>query len=119
MEYETADLLVRQQDHVTMVRLKAANLGSMHEVERIGTAINTLVDEGAKRLVIDFKHVKHVGSATLGMLIALQKRMTELGGKMVISHPEYLQELLKVSHTAKLFELAPDTKAAFEIVKPA
>src|SRR5437660_9787249 len=118
MNYENEDMLVREQDHVTMIRLKAPNLSSMHEVERISTVINRIVDEGAQRLVIDFKHVEHVGSATLGMMIALTKKMKERDGKMVISHPEHLEELLKVSHTAHLFQLAPDAKAAFKLLQP-
>ena len=32
--------------------------------------------------------------------------------------PMHIEELLRVSHTAKLFELAPDSKAAFKILKP-
>ena len=118
MDYENEDMLVREQDHVTMIRLKGANLSAMHEVDRISTVINKIVDEGALRLVIDFKLVQHVGSATLGMMIALQKKMKEKGGRMVVSHPEHLAELLKVSHTAHLFELATDTKAAFKSLKP-
>ena len=37
---------------------------------------------------------------------------------MVISHPEHLQELLRVSQTGRLFEMAVDTKAAYKLLKP-
>jgi anti-anti-sigma factor len=118
MNYENEDMLVREQDHVMMIRLKGSNLSAMHEIDRISTVINKIVDEGAMRLVVDFKLVKYVGSAVLGMMISLQKKMKERGGKMVISHPEHLEELLKVSKTAQLFQIAPDTKAAFKLLKP-
>ena len=118
MEYETPDLMVRVQDHVTIVRVKTVNLTSMGDIGRLSTSLDTLVRDGARRLIVDFKLVQHVGSAALGALIALQKRMKDLGGRMVISHPEHIQELLQVSQTIKLFEIAPDSKSAFKLLKP-
>jgi anti-anti-sigma factor len=119
MDYETPDILVRVRDHVTVVRIRSVSLTGMTDIGRLSGALDHLVDEGARRLVVDFKLVQHVGSSALGMLIALQKRMKELGGRMVLSHPESLEELLRVSHTAKLFEVAADSKAAFTLLKPA
>jgi hypothetical protein len=36
----------------------------------------------------------------------------------VISHPEHIEELLRVSQTVRLFELAADSKTAFNLLKP-
>ena len=118
MDYETPDILVRVQDQVTIVRVKTTNLTSMGDIGRLSNSMDRILKEGTLRLVIDFKLVKHIGSAALGLLISMQKQMKELGGRMIISHPEHIAELLEVSQTVKLFELAPDTKAAFELLKP-
>ena len=118
MDYETPDILVRVQDQVTIARVKSTNLTSMSDIGRLSSSLELLLKGGTLRLVIDFKLVKHIGSAALGMLISLQKQMKEIGGRMVISHPEHIAELLQVSQTAKLFELAVDTKAAFKLLKP-
>src|SRR2546421_10229328 len=118
MDYETPDMLVRVQDHVTIVRLTARNVTSVGDVGRISAALNNIVDQGSRRLIVDFKNVHHVGSSTLGMMLAMRKKMAELGGQLIISHPENIAELLRVSHTAKLFDLAPDSKAAFKMLKP-
>jgi anti-sigma B factor antagonist len=119
MDYETPDILVRVQEHVTIVRIRNANLTSMGDIGRMSAALDGLVRDGSRRLIVDFKLVQHVGSAALGMLIALQKQMKDLGGRMVISHPEHIRELLQVSQTVKLFELADDSKIAFKMLKPA
>jgi anti-anti-sigma factor len=119
MDYETPDMLVRVQDHVTIVRLRAANLASTNDIGRLSSALEHLLSEGARRLVIDFKLVRHVGSSALGMLLAIQMKVKAVGGRLVISHPEHLRELLHVSKTAKLFELAEDSKAALAMLKPA
>jgi anti-anti-sigma factor len=112
MEYETEDYKVRDFDGVTVVRLKHANLTGLLEVNRLGDELKSLIDGGVRKMVIDFKHVDHCGSAGLGLLIALNKKMQELGGRMVISHPEKIEELLRISKTASLFKLAADPKVA-------
>lgn len=118
MDYETEDMLVRVTDHVTIVRLKLLTVTNTNDIARLSAALNTMIDEGSRRLVVDFKHVEHVGSATLGLMISLQKKMKAAGGRLVISHPEQIGELLRVSNTAQLFELAPDSKAAYKLLKP-
>ena len=115
MDYETPDVLVREVDDVTIVRLRNANLTGTPELTRIAAEVDRLIDQGAMRLMLDFKYVKHTGSAALGLLIRLQKRMNLAGGKMVLSHSEQIAELLRVSHTASLFKLAADPKEGFKL----
>jgi len=112
MEYETEDYKVRDFDGVTVVRLKHANLTGLLEVNRIGEELKTLIERGVRKLVIDFKHVDHCGSSALGLLIALNRKMQEANGRMVLSHPEKIEELLRISRTASLFTLAAYPKVA-------
>jgi hypothetical protein len=46
------------------------------------------------------------------MLIALLRKMQAVGGAMVLSHPETIDELLTISRTGSLFKIAADPKAA-------
>ena len=115
MEYETQDYKVRDFEGVTVVRLKHANLTGLLEVNRLGDELKRLISGGVRKLVVDFKHVNHAGSAALGLLLALNKKMKESGGTMVISHTEKLEELLRISKTATLFKCAPDPKAALKL----
>ena len=118
MEYETPDIMVRVQDLVTIVRFRASSLTSTIDISRLTESLMGLIEDGARRLVLDFKNVMQVGSAGLGMMIAVQKRLKEIDGVLAISHPEHIEELLKVSHTARLFDLYPDTRAAYKKLKP-
>ena len=113
MDYETPDLLVREVKGITIVRLKNANLTGVLEIQHITSEFDQLLAKGVRKLVFDFKYVRHASSATLGLLIALQKKVDGLGGKLVLSHSENIAELLQVSRTASLFKLADDPKAAF------
>ena len=115
MDYETPDLLVREVKGVTILRVRYATFDGMVEIQRITAEIDEILSRGARRLVIDLKYVKFAGSAALGLLIATQKKLQDLNGKLVVSHAENIEELLKVSHTAHLFTLAPDPRAAFKL----
>jgi uncharacterized protein YjbK len=92
MEYETEDYKVRDFEGVTVVRLKNPNLTGLLEVTRIGEELKALIDGGVRKLVMDFKHVKHCGSSALGLLIAIDRKMRQAKGLMVLSHPENLEE---------------------------
>jgi anti-anti-sigma factor len=116
MDYETSELLVREVKGITIVRLKNANLTGMLEIQHITAEVNQMLDRGVRKLVFDFKYVKHAGSAALGLLIALQKKMDKLGGIMILSHAENIADLLKVSRTSSLFKQASDPKAAFSMI---
>ena len=115
MDYETPDLLVRDVKGVTIVRVRYSTFDGIAEVQRITAELDQILARGVRKLVIDFKYVKFAGSAALGLLIATQKKMQDLGGKMVVSHAENIDELLRVSHTARLFNLAPDPREAFKL----
>lgn len=116
MDYKTPAMFVRQVDGLTIVRLRGPTLTDSHELAHITTEIDNLLAAGNKRLILDLKHVQFAGSAALGMLIKVQNHVTAAGGKLVISHPEQLAELLRVSQTASLFTIANDLSEARKMV---
>ena len=116
MDYETSELVVREVSGVTIVRLKNAHLTGMMEIQHITSELDQLLERGVRKLVLDFKYVKHAGSAALGLLISLQKKMDKLSGTMILSHSENIADLLHVSRTANLFKLASDPKTAFTMI---
>ena len=105
------DLTVRERDGVTIVRFNIEGLLG-HEVEHLGGRLNALVEAGARKLVLDFKHVKFAGSAVLGMLLALAKLVNAAGGRLILSHTEHITPLFKVTRSERIFTFAPDAKAA-------
>ncbi len=110
MDYETDDLLVRVVDGITIVRLRNADITGTQQLHHIQAEIDGLMDRGVTKLMVDFKYVRLVGSAALGLLIRLQKRMRAAGGTLVLSHSENIAELLRISRTAVLFQLAADPR---------
>jgi len=115
MDYETPDMVVREVENVTIARIRYANLTDIFQIQRMTAELERLMDTGVRKLIIDFKYVRHAGSASLGMLIQLQKKMKGLGGSMILSHAENIDELLSVSRTKPMFKLATDPKSAFKL----
>jgi anti-anti-sigma factor len=117
MDYETPDMVVREVDGVTIVRLREPNFTGVSEIQHVTAEIDGILARGVRKLIVDFKYVQFIGSAALGMLISLQKKIDAKGGKLVLSHSENIAELLKVSHTASIFKLAADPKVAMKMLK--
>lgn len=116
MERITPDLVIRYRGKIVIVRLKAANLTSVLDVNRMSRDLAELIAAGNTRMVLDLKNVRYAGSAALGMLLEVANQMHRSGGKLVLSHPEHIEELLRVSKTDRLFTLAPDPKAAIALL---
>lgn len=109
------DLTVRERDGVTIVRFNTESLLG-HDAGHLADRIRALVEGGARRLVLDFKHVRYAGSATLGMMLSLLKVTERAGGRMALSHTEHLDPLLKVTQAERMFKIAPDAKAAVALL---
>lgn len=118
MDSLPADLVVRRIDGVTVVRIKLSNVSSAVDITRLTASINELIEAGNTRLVLDLKHVRYTGSATLGMLLALRQTIERKGGHLVLSRAEPVEELLRISKTARLFRVAPDAKSAVAMIRP-
>jgi anti-anti-sigma factor len=108
------DFTIKETDGVHVVRFTTDNLLSIAEVNRIGGELNKLVDDGARKLVLDLKSVVYAGSATLGMLLSLREKMRDAGGKLVLSGLDNLDKLFSLSRTKALFEIvaAPSNAVA-------
>jgi anti-sigma B factor antagonist len=49
--------------------------------------LNTLLDEGALRIIIDFKEVPFIDSSGIGEVIRAFKRMREKKGELILLNP--------------------------------
>ena len=116
MDSNTADLVIRYRDKIIVVRVKSANLTNILDVGRMSRDLTALIEAGNIRMVLDLKNVRYVGSAALGMLLEVANHMRQAGGKLVLSHPEHIRELLRVSKTDRLFTLADTPKDAMALL---
>ena len=71
--------------------------------------INTLIQKGARKLVIDLTHTEIVDSAGLGILMHVFGEMEQLGGALrVAGANDRVSNLFHITHTNGILALDPD-----------
>jgi anti-anti-sigma factor len=71
--------------------------------------INSLINDGVRKLVLDLTHVEFVDSAGLGVIMHAFGELEQLGGRLRISGAnEHVQRLFTITHTGTILTLDPD-----------
>jgi len=89
--------LVEQKKNVLILTPKGDTAGFYdHDVEDQAKALFEQVDEPkVKHILIDFSHASYFGSLIIGLVIRLEKQISEKGGKLVLAEvSEPMQHML-------------------------
>jgi anti-sigma B factor antagonist len=87
------------------------NLGN--ELMTIETAVKRLIEEGARKLVIDVSGVDYIDSAGIGMLVACNGRLEKAGGEMRVAGAQgSVARTFDVVHMDRITSLDPDVDSA-------
>ena len=84
----------------------------------LGRTLQTLLEQGRRRIVLDLGGVSFLDSGGLGDLIACKKRTTERGGDIRLLRPtgkvRELLEMLSLTRIFKVFDDEADALASFD-----
>ena len=65
-----------------------------------------LIDEGEKKLLIDFSELEYISSAGLRLLLLTAKRLKNVKGKIVLcSMKEYIKEIFEIAGFTPIFTI--------------
>lgn len=64
--------------------MSMAGEGDLHSVPALERELRNALDHGARRVLVDLAAAYFVDSAFLGLLLSYQKRITAMGGVLVI-----------------------------------
>jgi len=103
---------MRDDAGVTYLRLEAQSLLGILDVNRVGGELIALIQGGVKNLILDMKYVDYAGSAALGMLLQLSSEIQSRGGKLVLCGTAQLDQLLKVTRSRGMFQIAGSREEA-------
>ena len=82
----------------------------LNEVEH---SVRQQIEQGARKLVLDFSGVTYIDSAGIGVLAFLIGLMEEAGGKMVMATgPGQVTQLMKLTRIEKVINIFPDLASA-------
>jgi anti-anti-sigma factor len=71
--------------------------------------VNSLLEEGVRKIVLDLRHVEFVDSAGLGLIMRASGEIEQLGGTLRIAGAnEQVQRLFDITRTGTILALDPD-----------
>ena len=81
--------------------------------------VETLVDSGLRKIVIDCAKLTYISSYGIGVLVRIHKRMRGYGGDVKIAAVQgFLAQALQATRLNKLFEIYPDVGQAKLAFRP-
>lgn len=109
-------LKVRAQNDLCIVEFEDRKILEEHIINQIGEQLGEIAEnEAHPKLLLDFRNVEHLSSAALGMLITLNKQLSERQGRLVLAniHPQ-IYEVFKITRLNKLFNIQSSTEDAIK-----
>lgn len=108
---------VREKNGWTIVSLNEPSLMNPAVVEALGEGIESLVERGRKRIILDFSEVEYISSSMIGVLMGARQCVSEAGGTFVLcSLNDRLLELLRITRLHKMFIVEPSLQDAMKRV---
>lgn len=109
--------VVARAGEFTVVEFRTPSLMNPSELERISTAIHSLVDDHVTgRLLLDFTPVEFLSSQAIGIVVGLHKKVAKIaGGKLVLCGvgPQLMQ-LLKITRLDRMLKVAKNRQEAIK-----
>ena len=104
---------VRQADpDLTVVEL-TGHLNMGNELMTLEAALKRIIDEGARKLVIDCTRLEYIDSAGIGMLVGCNGQIDRAGGKMRVAGAQgAVAKAFEVVHMDRITALDPDVEAS-------
>jgi len=102
-----AHLTVKDSNGVKVVEFSDRKILEELSIAEIGDELTRLVDENSRvKLLVSFRNVEHLSSAALGMLIKLNKQVSEAKGQLRLSDiSPQIYEVFKITRLNKLFDI--------------
>lgn len=84
-----------------------------HNAEQFVGELRTLIDSGARKLLVDCTRLQFISSYGIGVLVRLHKRLAERGGHVKLaSVGGRILRLLEISRLSRILEIYPSVDEA-------
>jgi anti-sigma B factor antagonist len=109
-------ITVEYSENATIVRLAEERILEEEEIRALQEAIISIIDEsGRLNLILDFRNVRFLSSAVLGLLIRISKRIYESDGQLKLCNIDRkIHEVFKITRLTKIFDIQRDLESAIE-----
>ena len=108
---------VEYMGSATVVSFTDEKILEEKDISELQDSIMSLIDSDAKKtkLILDFRNVRFLSSAVLGMLIRISKRVYEHEGRLKLCKLDpKIYEIFKITRLTKTFDIYSDVESAAE-----
>jgi len=90
-----------------------------HRLSDLGETLHRLLDQGARKILLDLGGVSFLDSAGLGELIACKKKTVQSGGDIRLLRPTgKVRDMLEMLSLTRIFQVFDDEAAALASFGP-
>jgi len=109
-------LEVEDYNDVTIVKFTDRRILDEQNIQAIGEQLFSLVEDvGRHKLLLNFGNVEYLSSAALGKLITLNKKIQNVGGRLVLCHIDpAIYEVFKITNLNQLFKIYDEEQEALQ-----
>jgi anti-anti-sigma factor len=104
---------VKEEEGIALVNIVDRSIIHDAEIQQIGRELDEMIQQGHRRIVLDFGNVKHMSSQAVGVLLQAQKRCKSGGGLLKLCNPlPSVAEVFKITNLPRAIEIHPDEEKA-------
>jgi anti-sigma B factor antagonist len=109
--YMAMDIQVESQGDYRIVRIQGKI--TFEYCPMLQSRLDAILDEGARRIEIDFAEVPFIDSSGVGEVLRLFKRISESGGEVILSNPnKKLRELFLMYRFDQFMKIKEQSNAS-------
>lgn len=95
------------------VVLEVRGEADLHTAPELRATLTDVIDDGARRVVVDLTATTFIDSMTLGVLLGTLKRLQPSGGRMAIACPdEHVRRVFEITSLQEILNVHASTDAA-------
>ena len=107
---------VEYAEQATIVTLSDEKILEEKDIRGLQESVMSVIEQAERiNLVMDFRNVRFLSSAVLGLLIRISKRVYERDGQLRLCNinPK-VHEIFKITRLTKIFDIYKDIESAVE-----
>jgi len=107
---------VEYAENATIITLADEKILEDYDIRALQESLMSVIEQGGRiNLVVDFRNVRFLSSAVLGLLIRVSKKVYEQDGQLRLCNinPK-IHEIFKITRLTKIFDIYKDMERAIE-----
>lgn len=107
---------VEYTDNATVVVFTEEKILQESDIQQLRQTIFPVIEQAERvNLILDFRNVRFLSSAVLGLLIRISKKIYQNNGQLRLCNIDSkIYEIFKITRLTKIFDIYPDLETAAE-----